>query len=447
MILYTSKVALLRDVSRPNYQFVSDADSYFNQLVEQGTITEKDCTFIQKILLSEKSQTENKEDILTLSTSAKTLILAKKFPEIILSNANITKEASLYLLVLFGESERAFVYVLPTYYEPQNGGIGGSQYEDLHQNIISDDTTLKVIVISEHGRTECTTYKDAIKAVAYWTGKMIWDMTENYRWDGKFILDENADLEESGHFLRKLEFDPLSFDWSYSLLYHRNYEILFRRESFVPNPGCAIAGCALRVDRYEDCFVLGGQFIVSNSYANDMSSGITIHAPFGNEPVQEQLDAIERFAQKSGFLAPYSGKALSEGISNVLLDNINEDFKKNHVIHFIIDENGEPQIIDVYHCSADEGYHEDINYGKEHLIKNYEYIMAHPGIYDDEEEEENFDLVGYDYNDYEEEGEPEKTGTKRLFRVESMTSFMEQLEKAGFIVEEIDEEETGDELP
>ena len=136
LTLYTSKLALLNDQQRPNIHLIQDANAYFNQKVRKGEIGIEDCRPVQQILCSDDmGRLKDMNDMLKLSTSCKTLILARKYPDMVYTTSGLTKEAATLIFLLFCEGDQSFIYYLPERVELPVGK-DGAWHEENEQTFI-----------------------------------------------------------------------------------------------------------------------------------------------------------------------------------------------------------------------------------------------------------------------------------------------------------------------
>jgi hypothetical protein len=354
LTLYTSKDALIKDYQRPNLQLVSDADSYFDQLVQTGAIGIKDCQFMYNFLTPCTDELTCIMDLLSLNTSCKTLILASKYPDLILTTGNISREAALYMLTLFGNSDRAIVYYVYDKAKESDGLICDVE----PQTIIEEDDCIEAVVISEETRVPCHTYGEILKALYYARASVptscigMWDDI----FTGSLDIDQTMDDE----------IKQRGFDTDYDFI--RQTSLGARA---VPDHACNRASCEERINVFSDCYVVGGQFICCLTYTDDMERVLTIHAPFCTEPTDEQMTIINQYAEKLGYVREVEEDERPDDevqLSYPIVKCLQQDFKETHTINYYINECGKPQILNVY-CRSEESTQNESALRWENLMK------------------------------------------------------------------------------
>lgn len=336
LTLYTSKMALLNDQRRPNVHLIQDANAYFNRKVRKGEITKQDCRPIQRMLCSDDmSRLKDKKDMLKLSTSCKTLILAKKYPNMVYTTYALTKEATMSIFLLFCKGDHSFIYYLPEHVELPIGK-DGAWHEENEQMFIGPKDEIEAEIISEETRTVVAYYGEIMDELNYWANRADHgDTVTSWKWNGG-LFDEEGD--------RNSKREPGSCTRAYYLR-----ENIQKAKEGWPTCNCNRTSCIYHVELFQDCFVVGGQYIVNKVVTRDGRAKIQIHSPFGTEPSEVQYETIYDYAEQMGYLdndLDEEGAPVHE-ISQDLYMRINQNFQDTHLIDYYVDLYGTPQIYGV----------------------------------------------------------------------------------------------------
>ena len=350
LTVYTDITALVNDYKHPNFELVRDADSYFNQLVRDRKIRIGICREVQRWLTAEKLVLRNWKDMLKLSTSCKTLVLAKQYPDLIVTTGNITTEAMLTWFVMFDKSDRAILLY------PPDSDAELRIKSITPQTIINEYDKIDIEVVTESGREVCDNFRDVQEIVEdNWSCPHLENRAVGI---GTGFVNKSRKIF-SADSLPVEHCDTSKFDWNYNMT-----ETYCRR---LDGCKCERALCETKVELFQDCFTVGGQYIITNTFDEDLKPVVTVHTPFGNEdPTEEQLDIAFDYAEKFGFID--SGDAESEAgkkkielkyhkaqardwgtASSTLLNALNGDFAATHIIYYNV-EGGKPYITDVMPC-------------------------------------------------------------------------------------------------
>lgn len=378
LTLYTDIWALTHDFIRPNFELVRDADTFFNRKVKAGEIGIKDSIRFVKLLSSERKQPTRTIDMLKLSTSCKTLILADKYPDIILSNQNISEEASQYLLSLFADSNRTFLYAPRKQTLLFSLIIGQMGCSDIPFPILDFDEEIHATVVRGAEKKVCNTYGEIVEA----------------------LDDLRAPTGRTSYSIFNKEKDVMGEDGV--------------RISKCDKPGdlyCEKEGCPYRLHRLRRGFILGGQFICKAYYDGFLNSLIEVASPFGLEPTDRQYEEIYEYGLKWGLIEIECDNPSELQYSDVLTKALGESDIDNEVAVYYETEEGQPQIVGLFLCmkSEPERIEDGINIGGEMFMFKESDGMTLDTVGEEEdgdwqyEDEEEYGLDPLDSEDEESE--------------------------------------------
>lgn len=395
LTLYTDIWALTHDFIRPNFELVRDADTFFNQKVKAGEIRIKDSERFVELLSCESKQPTRTIDMLKLSTSCKTLILADKYPDIILSNQNISEEASQYLLSLFADSNRTFLYAPRKQTLLFSLMIGKMGCSDIPFPILDFDEEIHATVVRDAEKKVCNTYGEIVEVLDDLrapTGRTSYPIFNN----------EEEFMGEDGIRISKCD-KPLE-------LY------------------CEKEGCPYRLHRFRRGFILGAQFICRAFYDDFLDSLIEVASPFGLEPTDSQYDEMYEYGLKWGLIETECDDPSELQYSDVLIKAFRKSDIDNEMAVYYETEEGQPQIVGMFLCMKSEQIEDGINIGGEMIMFKDSDGMGFDTLSDEEDgdwqykDEEEYGLDPLDSEDEEsEELEPEYLEDEgKAFKVETI---------------------------
>ena len=383
LTLYTSKLALLNDQQRPNIHLIQDANAYFNQKVRKGEIGIEDCRPVQQILCSDDmGRLKDMNDMLKLSTSCKTLILARKYPDMVYTTSGLTKEAATLIFLLFCEGDQSFIYYLPERVELPVGK-DGAWHEENEQTFIGPSDEIEAEIISEETRTVVAHYGEIMDELNYWANRAgQGDTITSWKWNDSLFDEEEPEDSER---------EPGSFSSNYYLR-----ENLQRAKEGWPTCSCNRTSCIYHVELFPDCFVVGGKYIISKEVDREGRPHIQVHSPFGTEPSAEQYETIFDYAEDMGYLdsEPDEEEAPAHEISQDLYRRINQDFRETHLIDYYVDLYGTPQIYGITYYGDKSSLEQDADNRIEEI--DPEELEA---LFDVEEDDDE-DMFGDDTDDW-----------------------------------------------
>lgn len=379
LTLYTDLDSLYSDFVRPNIFLVRDADSFFNQRVKSGEIKISDCERFVEMLSSERGELRKMSDMLKLSTSCKTLILADKYPDIVLSNQNISAEASDHLLNLFSDRNQAFLF----YPNRQNVKfsllVGNMGCKDAPTGIVDFDDEITATVVSGYQKKVCNNYSEIFRTLYEFAGPEE-NLFPRHMGSKK---EENIELGEGGIKLCKVT-------------------------KRMGNRTCERETCPYRIQPIVNGFIFGGQFICRSIYDSDLNKVLELASPFGVKPTDEQIDKIFDYAYETGLIS-FDGADEEDEIcySDAIIQSLALNNQAEHEIAgYFITEDGTPQLEGVFLPNKEKKkiIEEDFTFGfgleDEEEVEPEEYEEEYEGDEEEEteegeaeEEEDDFFLV------------------------------------------------------